>query len=211
MQGTAAFHHPSAKSGFPSADGLFQHAAPFDAAVDRFDTHPSPSEPPLLRLLRSRQLSAAGLLRRLDNVHPVQRKRLKAHILPQLAPCWPWVRRGVGEALVRDPAWTGLPQEAEAQGSSDQQKIVQHVPLVLAAITPFLCSRVVGARDGSLGAIMPKRGAPGGVVGRTAAAGNGSSGRCGSSTPSRSRQASPRRQGASPKVRRVWRNTGSTT
>jgi hypothetical protein len=211
MQCTADFHHQVAHPGFPDTTGLVTHAATFDAAVDMFDAHPSPSEPPILRFLRSRQLLAAGLLRRLEEVHPVQRNCLKAHILPQLAPCWPWVRRGVGDALVMDTAWTGLTQEEEAQGPIDQQKMFQHVPLFLAAITPVLFSRGVGARDGSLGAIMTKRGAPGGVVGRTSSAGDGSSGRCGTSPPRRSRKASTRRQGASPKVRRVLRHTGSKT
>jgi hypothetical protein len=211
MQCTADFHHHVANPGFPYTNGLFKHAATFDAAVDMFDAHPSPSEPPILRFLRSRQLLAAGLLRRLEDVHPVQRKCLKAQLLQQLAPCWQWVWRGVGDALVMDTAWTGLTQEEDAQGPIDQQKIFQHVPLFLAAITPFLFSRVVGARDGSLGAIMTKRGATGGVVGRTSSAGDGSSGRCGTSPPRRSRKASTRRQGASPKVRRVLRNTGSKT
>jgi hypothetical protein len=211
MPCTADFHHHVAHPGFPYADGLLKHAATSDAAVDMFEAHASPSEPPMPRFLRSCQLLAAGRLRRLDDVHPVPRQRLKAHILPQLAPGWQWVRRGVGAALVMDTAWTGLPQEEEAQGPLAQQKLCQHVPLFLAALTPCLCSRVVGAWDGSLGAIMTQRGAPGGVGGRTSSAGDGSSGRCGTATPRRSRQASTRRQGASPKVRRVLRNIGRKT
>jgi hypothetical protein len=211
MQCTADFHHHIADPRFPYPDGLFQHAAAFDAAVDMFDAHPSPSEPPIPRFLRSRQLLAAGLLRRLDDVHSVQRKRLKAYILPQLAPSRQWVRRGVGEALVMDTARAGLTQEEDGQGPIDPQEIFQQVPLFLAAITPFLFSRVLGARDGSLGAIMTKRGAAGGVMARTSSAGGASSGKSGTATPMRVRKASTRPQGASPKVRKVLRNTSSKT
>jgi hypothetical protein len=89
--------------------------------------------------------------------------------------------------------------------------VFQHVPLFLAAITRFLFSRVVGARDGSLGAVMTKRGATGGGVLCPASAGDMSSDKDGISTPRRACKASTLREGASPKVRRVLRNTGSKT
>jgi hypothetical protein len=91
MQRTADFHHHVANPGFPCTNGLLKHAATFDAAVDMFDAHPSPSEPPML------------------------------------APCWQWVRRGVGDALVMDTAWTGLTQEEDAQGPiGGRQRTVQY-------------------------------------------------------------------------------------
>jgi hypothetical protein len=103
-----------------------------------------------------------------------------------------------------------LAQEEDTQGPIDQEEVFQHVPLVLAAITRLLFSRVVGARDGSLGAIMRKRGSAAGAA-WSSSAGDASRGRNGTSIPRRSRKASTRRQGASPKVRRVFRNTGSKT
>jgi hypothetical protein len=110
-----------------------------------------------------------------------------------------------------DTARMCLTQEEDAQGLIDQQEIFQHVPLFLAALTPFLFSRVLGARDGSLGAIMTKRGTAGGVGARTSSAGGASSGKRGSSTPRRSRKASTLRHGESPKLRKVLHNTGSKT
>jgi hypothetical protein len=54
-----------------------------------------------------------------------------------------------------------LTQEPHTPGGLDQQDGFEHVPLVLAAIPRVLGRRVVGARDGSLGASMPTRGARG--------------------------------------------------
>src|SRR5919198_56756 len=100
MQRTADFHHHVANPCFPYPDSLFEHAAAFDTAIDMFDAHPSPSNLPIPRSLRTRQLLSAGFLRRLDNVHAVQRERLKAQVLQQLTPRRQWIWRGVGEALV---------------------------------------------------------------------------------------------------------------
>src|SRR5882724_3508512 len=211
MQRTADCHHHITNPRFPYPDGLFEPAAAFDTAVDMFDAHPSPRDLPIARSRRACQLLASGLLRGLDDVHPVQRQRLKAHVLQPLASCRQWVRRGVGDALVMDTARVRLTQEEDAQGPIDQQEIFQHVPRFLAAITPFLCSRVLGARDGSLGAIMTKRGTAGGVMARTSSAGGASRGKRGPSTPRRSHKVSRLRQGASPKVRKVLHNTGSKT
>jgi hypothetical protein len=82
------FHRHVTNPGFPYTVGLCKHGAIFNAAVDMFDAHSWPSERPVLRFLRSRQLLAVGILRRLEDIHPIQRNCLKAHILPQLAPCW---------------------------------------------------------------------------------------------------------------------------
>jgi hypothetical protein len=149
----------------------------------------------------------AGLLRGLDDLYSVHRKRLKAHVLQQPAPGRQGIRRGVGDTLVMDTTGMRLTQEEDAQGLIDQQEIFQHVPLVLAAIASLLLSRVLGARDGSLGPIMTKRGGAAGP----AAAGEASPVRGGSATPSCTRKASSVRQGASPTVRRALRNTGSKT
>ena len=54
MQRTADFHHHVANPVFPHPDGLFEHAAAFDTAVDMFDAHPPPSDLPIARFLRLR-------------------------------------------------------------------------------------------------------------------------------------------------------------
>jgi hypothetical protein len=104
-----------------------------------------------------------------------------------------------------------LAQEEDAQGRIDQEKVFQHVPLVLAALTRFLCGCVVVAWNGSLGAVMTNRGATGGGAPCTASAGDGSKGKDSTSTSRRARKASTWRQGASLVGRRVLRTTGNKT
>jgi hypothetical protein len=111
MQGTADFHHDIANPGLPHADRLFKHAAAFDTALDMFDAHPSPSDLPIPRFLRSRQLVSTRLLRRLDNLHAIQCERLKAQILQQLAARRQRIRCAVSDALVMDTARMRLTQE----------------------------------------------------------------------------------------------------
>ena len=201
MQSTADFHHHVAHPVFPHAHGLFQHATTFDTAIDMFDAYPTPRDLPVIRLLLWRQRLAAWLLRRLEELHALQRASLQPQILQELTPRWQWIRGRISQTLVMDAARSGLTQEDDAQRGIDQQQIFQHMPLCLAAITRLLFSRVCGARDGSLGAIMTKRG--------TAAGADGIG-----SPPSPSRwwrRLSRLRHGASPKVRKVFRNTGSKT
>jgi hypothetical protein len=211
MQRTADFHHHVANPRFPHPDGFFEHTAAFDTAVDMFDAYTPPRELPIPCFLRPRQLMSAGLLHGLDDVYTVPRERLKAQILQQLTPRWQRIRRGVGDAFVMDTARMRVTQEEDAQRRVDQQQVFQHVPLFLAAIISFLFGRVVGTRDGSLGAVMTKRGATEEGAARTSSAGDASSGPDDSSTPRRARKAATLRQGASPKVRSVFRNTGSKT
>jgi len=121
------------------------------------------------------------------------------------------IRRRVRNALVVDAARVGITQEQNAQRRVDEQDVFQHVPLFLAAIARFLFSRVCGARDGSLGAVMTKRGGAAGGRAWAASDAANANGRGGNAPPSRWRKASTLRQGASPTVRRVLRNTGSKT
>ena len=205
MQGTADFHHHIAHPVFPPPDGLFKHTAAFDPALDMFDPYPSPSTLPVVRFLFWRQLSPARLLRGLDALPALQRARLKAHVLQQRASGRQRRRCRVGDALVVDASRLGLPQEQEAQRGVEQQEGVQHRALFLPARARFLCRRIVGARDGSFGAVMTKRGAA-----WTASDGAADAKGTGGPSPPRCwRKASTLRQGASPKVRKVFRSTGS--
>lgn len=159
MPHPADFHHPGATPGVPYPDGLLEPAAAFDATVDMVDAHQSPSDLPIPSLLRARQLLAAGLLRRLEDVHAVPRACLPAQVWPPLAPCRPWRRRGGDAPLVMDTLGRRLTAEQPAPGPRDQEEGLPQVPLVLAALARCLCSRVLGARDGSLGTVLTNRGA----------------------------------------------------
>ncbi len=153
----------------------------------------------------------ARLLRGLDDIHALQRERLKAHVLQQLAAGRKRIRGRVGHALVVDASRLGLTQEQDAQRSVDQQEVFQHMPLFLPAIARFLFRRIVGAWDGSFGAVMTKRGAAAGGAAGTASDGADAKGKGSTSPPRCWRKASTLRQGASPKVRKVFRSTGSKT
>jgi hypothetical protein len=124
----------------------------------------------------------------LEDGHAGQREGLRAPILPQLTPRRQRLGGGVGDTLVMDTARRRLAPEEDAPGFIDREKGFPHGPLVPAAITRFLFSRVVGARDGSLGAVMTTRGATGGGVSR---------GRDGPATPTHACKASTRRESAS--------------
>ncbi len=212
MQGTADFHHHVAHPLFPHPDDLFEHAAAFDTAIDMFDAHPSPRYLAIARFLLRGQLLPARLLRRLEDVHALQCEGLKTRVLQQVTPSRQRIRCRVGDALVVDASRMGLTQKQDAQRGVDQQEVFQHVALFLAAIARFLWSWILGARDGALGAVMTKRGAAAGVSSASEDANSeDASDRGGTSTASRWRKASTVRQGASPKVRRVLRNTGSNT
>src|SRR5713101_2560735 len=164
MQSTADFHHHVARAFFPYPYRLFEHAAAFDTAVDMFDSHPSPRYLSIFLFLLRGQLLAAWLLCRLEDIHALQRERLKAPILQEMTPRGQRIRRRVGNALVMDTALMGLTQEQNAHRGIDQQEVFQHVPLCLAALARFLFSRICGAWNGSLGAVMTKRGGAVGVA-----------------------------------------------
>jgi hypothetical protein len=211
MQRTAAFHHHGANPVFPQPARLFEPTAALDAALDLCDAHPSPSTLPLARVLGACPRFPRRLLRRLEEVHPRPRARVKPQVLEPRTPRWQRRGRGVGAARVMDPAWRRRTQAEEAPGPIDQEAVWQHGTRLLAAIARLLCSRLMGARDGALGAVMTNRGAAGGVAAWTASAGEASTGWGGPSPSRRARQASTRRQGASPQGRRVWRHTGQKT
>lgn len=211
MQGTADFHHHVAHPVFPHPDGLFEHAAAFDTAMDMFDAYPSPCHRAVVRLLFGGQLVPAWFLGWLKDLHALQREPLQAQVLQQLTPRRQRIRRRIRHTCVVDAARSGLAQEHDAQRGIDQQEVLQPRPFFLAALPRLLCSRVCGARDGALGAVMTQRGATAGVGACTASDGANTEGQSATSLPREWRKASRPRQGASPKVRKAFRNTGRKT
>jgi hypothetical protein len=208
MPRTAACPHHVANAGLPHSDRLLEPTPAFDPAVDRLDAYAPPRQLPIPRFLGPRQLVPTRLLHGLEDGHAVQREGLKARSLPQLTPRRQRIRSGRGEAGVMDTPRRRLAQAAEAQGALDQEQVFQQGPLCLAARTRFLGHRVVGARDGALGAVRTTRGAADGGGLGPASAGALCRDQDGPSPPRRACQASTRREGASPVGRRVWRNTG---
>jgi hypothetical protein len=168
MQGTADFHPHVARPLLPHPDGLCEHAAAFDTALDMCKTPPSPRDLSIARFLLRRQCLPARLLRRRDEVHALQRARWKAQVLQQMTPRGQRIRRGVSQAFVVDASRLGLTQQEEAQRGVDQEEVLHPMPLLLAAIAHLLCRGSVGAREGTLGAVMTKRGTVVGAAARVA-------------------------------------------
>jgi hypothetical protein len=116
-----------------------------------------------------------------------------------------------------DAAAIGVAEEEDEEQSIDQQDIFDRVVFFLAAITLFLCSRVLGADDPPFGPVMGKRGEAGVAAGApTTGVGSSSSAptteeASASKTPSRCARAANERAGASPRVRRAASSTGRST
>src|SRR6266568_851644 len=113
-----------------------------------------------------------------------------------------------------DTAAVGVAQKEDEEERIDEQDIFDGVVLFLTALTRGLFSRVLGADDAPLRAVMGTRGAAGAAVGTaTTGAGSSSSGvttvaASASETPSRWARAANERTGASPRVRRAANSTG---
>src|SRR5215475_9729993 len=111
-----------------------------------------------------------------------------------------------------DTAARGVAQKEDEEQRVDEQHIFHRMVFFLAAITRGLFSRVLGADDPSFRAVMGKRGASG-VATRAGSSSSGTTmvAASASVTPSRWARAIRERAGASPRVRRAARSTGSRT
>jgi hypothetical protein len=109
-------------------------------------------------LLLHRELSAPWFLRRHENLHPRKGESKKAQILQQSTPRWQRIRSGVRDGLIVSATAIGIAEKEDRERGIDQQDVFYRVVFFLAAITIGLFSRVLGAHDASLGAVMGKRG-----------------------------------------------------
>jgi hypothetical protein len=109
-----------------------------------------------------------------------------------------------------DAATVGITQKEDQEEGIDEQDIFDRVVLSLVAITVRLCSRVLGADDASLGAVMGKRGDAGAVVRGTGSSSRGATtdAASASETPSCCARAVKECAGASPRVRNAASSGG---
>ena len=111
----------------------------------------------------------------------------------------------------------GVAQKEDDEERIDAQDIFDGVVLFLATITRGLFSRVLGADDAPLGAVMGKRGAAGAAVGTATTGADSSSigvttvAAVASEMPSRCARAVRERAGASPRAQSAARRTGRRT
>ena len=160
MQGTAHFHYKVAHSIFCEANGFFDHAAPFDAAVDVLNAHSTLRNQTVGSLLLRREVYSTRFFRGHDGLYPIEGESLKAQILQKLTAGWQRVRGAVGNRLVMPLSLNRVAQKDDGEHVIDQEYVLDGVFLFLAAVIELLIIRVLGARDGSFGAIVTKRGPP---------------------------------------------------
>ena len=116
-----------------------------------------------------------------------------------------------------DAASEGLAQEEDGEEGIDEQDIFDGVVLFLAAITPDLFSRVLGADNAPFRPVMGKRGEAGATTGTaTTGADASASGATivaasASETPKRCTRAMRERVGASPRARSAASSAGKRT
>src|SRR5215813_3232050 len=217
VQGTAEFHHQVTDTLLPQADAVFDDATAFHAAVDMLDPQPSLVERLVGELLLQGQLCTAGLLGRHEDRHLREGEGQEAQILQQPTPGWERVGGGLCNAQIMSAAAVRVAQKEDREEGIDQQDIFHRLISFLAAITRFLCSRVLGADDPSLRPVMGKRGESSAATGpTTSGAAVSSSGATpvaasASETPRRWARAARERAGASPRVRRAVSSTGRRT
>jgi len=81
MQGTADFHHEIADAVLPQPDPVFDDTTTLDAAVDMLDPQPTVVQRLVRYLLRQRELLAAWLLGRHEDLDLREREGQEAQIL----------------------------------------------------------------------------------------------------------------------------------
>jgi hypothetical protein len=216
MQSTADFHNQVTDTRLPEAAGFVDDATALDAAVDVLDAHAAARDAPIRGFLRPREGTAARLPGRHDDLDLLQGEGQEAQILEQPTARRQGVGSGIGNPLVMGTARIGLAQKEDRERDIDQEHVLYGVVLFLAAITPRLLSRILGALDASFGPIVAKRGEAGAGAGAAAgravvsgapAVGATMAAASASATPRRVANAVKDRVGASPSPRSVARST----
>src|SRR3989441_7479052 len=143
------------------------NATTLDAAVDMLDPQPPLVERLVGQVLLQGQLRTAWFLRRHEDLHLRERERQEAQILQQPTPSREGVGGGLSDAQIMDTAAVGVAQKEDEEQRIHEQDIFDGVILFLVAITRGLCSRVLGADDAPLGAVMGTRGEADAATGAT--------------------------------------------
>jgi hypothetical protein len=111
-----------------------------------------------------------------------------------------------------DTAAIGVAQQEDEEQGVDKEHIFYRVVFFLAALTRFLCRRVLGADDAPFGPVMGPRGEAGAPTGAGASSrASTTEAASASETPSRWARAVRDRAGASPRARSASSSAGKRT
>lgn len=113
----------------------------------------------VFRFLLSTQFATAWLLVRHRDRDTIERKPNKAQVLQQFTAFGQRIGGLIGNPLIVATAFVGIAQKWHLAARITKEDVLQVVTLFLAAIVRLLLSIVVRADNGSLGAIVIKRGA----------------------------------------------------
>lgn len=160
MQGTTHFHYKVTHSLSCETDGFFDHAAALDAAVDMLDAHSTLRNQTIGSFLLGREFFSTRFPGRCDRLYSIECESLKAKVLQQLTSGWQRVRGAVGNLFIVSLSLNRVAHKEDGERGIDQEHVFHRVFLFLSAVIELLIIRVLGARDGSLGAIVTKRGPP---------------------------------------------------
>lgn len=170
-----------------------ENRAALDGADDVLHKHAPSANLPVGGLLVVGQGLFVGFLMRHDHGHIRKRKPEIAEILEQFTARRQGIGRRIGNRLLMDTAFVGIAQQPDPCRPVGQEHVLHGVVVRLAAPVVFLFTTVLGARDGSFGAIVKK---------------GDSAGVAASGSPMRARSSSTVRLGDSPSARSAVRSTG---
>jgi hypothetical protein len=161
MQATARFHDGITKPILEETDFVFRHPIAFHPTNRMFNADSDRRDPSIGGFLRRGQRTPAGFFLGLDGGDPGQGESLKSEILIQVTPSGQGVPRQIGQAFIMELPFTGGAQETNVTGLVDHEEVFERVALLFATVVFLLLLRIVGAVDGSLSTILPKRGGVG--------------------------------------------------
>lgn len=170
-----------------------KNRAALDGADDVLHKHAPSANLPVGGLLVVGQGLFVGFLVQHDHGHIRKHKPEIAEILEQFTARRQGIGRRIGNRRLMGTAFVGIAQQPDPRRPVGQEHVLHRVVVHLAAPVVLLFTCVLGARDGSLGAVVKK-----GDAAVVAASGS----------PMRARSSSTVRLGDSPSARRAVRKTG---
>ena len=142
VQATGDRHHQVAERRLPIPHFVLDHPAALHTAHRVLNAHLFARDALVVLFLLRRQRSATRLLRWLFDLHSLNPKALKAHILVEHASCWKHVDFIIHQRLVMPFSCICRTQEADLAGLVDQQNVLDRMTLLLAAVELLLFVRI---------------------------------------------------------------------
>jgi hypothetical protein len=158
MQTTARFHDGIANSILQEADFVFHDSIAFHSTNGVFNADTDGGDSTIGRFLRRGEFPPRRSLLGLDNRDASQDESLEAHILIEITSGRQAIALQISQAFIVCLPFVGGTQEANLTGLINYEEVFDRVALLLTTVILLLLLGISWAMDGSLSAIMPKRG-----------------------------------------------------